>query len=144
VRRAVAPGIELDDDRDRIDLAAVHGYLSEHAYWALGRPYAAVEHLVRDAARVLGLYDDGRQIGFCRVASDDTTYAWLFDVYVLPEYRGRGLGAELVREAVENGQQAHLRWILHTRDMHGLYARFGFATPSERCMERPAAVARLA
>jgi len=137
VRREVSPGIELDDDRERIDVATVHGYVSEHAYWALGRPYDAMAHLIRDAARVVGLYDQGRQIGFCRVASDDVTYAWLFDVYVLPEYRGRGLGVELVREAVENGPQAHLRWILHTKDMHRLYARFGFATPGERCMERP-------
>jgi GNAT superfamily N-acetyltransferase len=115
----------------------VHGYVSEHAYWALGRPYEVMQRLILDAARVVGLYDRGRQIGFCRVASDDTTYAWLFDVYVLPEYRGRGLGVELVREAVENGPHASLRWILHTKDMHGLYARFGFTTPGERCMERP-------
>ena len=138
MRREVAPGIELDDDRERIDLATVHGYVTEHAYWALGRSYDAMEHLVRDAARIVGLYDQGRQIGFCRVASDDVTYAWLFDVYVLPEYRGRGFGVELVREAVENGPHAHLRWILHTKDMHRLYARFGFAAPDERCMERPA------
>ena len=137
MRRGVSPGIELDDDRARIDVASVHGYVSEHAYWALGRSYEGMQHLIDDAARVVGLYDHDRQIGFCRVASDDTTYAWLFDVYVLPEYRGRGLGFELVREAVENGPQAHLRWILHTRDMHGLYARFGFAPPGERCMERP-------
>jgi GNAT superfamily N-acetyltransferase len=137
VRRAVAPGIELDDDRERIDVASVHGYVTEHAYWALGRSYDAMEHLISDAARVVGLYDEGRLIGFCRVASDDVTYAWLFDVYVLPEYRGRGFGVELVREAVENGPQAGLRWILHTKDMHRLYARFGFATPGERCMERP-------
>ena len=92
MRREVSPGIELDDDRERIDLAAVHAYLSEHAYWALGRPYETVAHLVADAARVIGLYDGAKQIGFCRVASDDTTYAWLFDVYVLPAYRGRGTG----------------------------------------------------
>ena len=137
MRREVSPGIELDDDRERIDLAAVHGYVSEHAYWALGRPYATMKHLIDDASRLVGLYDGDRQIGFCRVASDDTTYAWLFDVYVLPEYRGRGLGVELVREAVENGPHAGLRWILHTKDMHRLYARFGFTTPTERCMERP-------
>ncbi len=106
VRREVAPGIELDDDRDRIDVATVHGYVSEHAYWAIGRPLATMQHLIDDAARLVGLYDGDRQIGFCRVASDDTTYAWLFDVYVLPEYRGRGLGVELVREAVENGPHA--------------------------------------
>jgi GNAT superfamily N-acetyltransferase len=138
VRREVAPGIELDDDRERTDLATVHGYLSAHAYWALGRPYETMAQLLAGAARVVGLYDGDRQIGFCRVASDDILYAWLFDVYVLPEYRGRGFGVELVREAVENGPQAHLRWILHTKDMHRLYERFGFAAPSERCMERPA------
>ena len=137
MRREVSPGIELDDDRERVDVGSVHDYVSEHAYWALGRPYETMQHLITDAARVVGLYDDGRQIGFCRVASDDTTYAWLFDVYVLPEYRGRGLGLELVREAVENGPHASLRWILHTKDMHGLYARFGFTTPGERRMERP-------
>ncbi|HET6174549.1 MAG TPA: GNAT family N-acetyltransferase [Gaiellales bacterium] len=137
MRREVSPGIELDDDRERIDVATVHGYLSEHAYWALGRTYDTMQHLIRDAARVVGVYDGERQIGFCRVASDDATYAWLFDVYVLPEYRGRGLGMELVREAVENGPHARLRWILHTKDRHGLYARFGFAAPGERCMERP-------
>ena len=137
MRREVSSGIELDDDRERIDVATVHGYVSEHAYWALGRSYDAMQHLIADAARVVGLYDQGRQIGFCRVASDETTYAWLFDVYVLPEYRGRGLGVELVREAVENGPHSHLRWILHTKDMHRLYARFGFAIPGERCMERP-------
>jgi GNAT superfamily N-acetyltransferase len=137
VRREVAPGIELDDDRERIDVETVHGYVSEHAYWATGRALATMQHLIDDAARLVGLYDGDRQIGFCRVASDGATYAWLFDVYVLPEYRGRGLGVELVREAVENGPHADLRWILHTRDMHRLYERFGFTTPTERCMERP-------
>ena len=138
MRREVSPGIELDDDRGRVDVPALHAFLSEHAYWAIGRPLATVQHLVDDAARVVALYDGERLIGFCRVASDGVTYAWLFDVYVLPAYRGRGLGIELVREAVENGPHAQLRWILHTQDMHALYRRFGFTTPGERCMERPA------
>ena len=137
MRRAVAPGIELDDDRDRIDVATVHGYVSEHAYWALGRPLATMQHLVADAARVIGLYDESHQIGFCRVASDDTTYAWLFDVYVLPAYRGRGLGVELVREIVENGPYPDRRWVLHTRDAHALYEKVGFG-PNVRLMERGA------
>ena len=136
MRREVSPGIELDDDRERIDVASVHGYVSEHAYWALGRPYETMQHLVDDAARVVGLYDGDRQIGFCRVASDDTTYAWLFDVYVLPEYRGRGLGVELVREAVENGPQAHAALDPahpgHARPVRALRLR----APGERCMER--------
>src|SRR5258707_220340 len=70
-------------------------------------------------------------------ASVDTTYRGFVAVTVLPEYRGRGLGVELAREAVDNGRHASLRWILHPKAMHRLYARFGFVTPGERCMERP-------
>jgi predicted N-acetyltransferase YhbS len=62
---------------------------------------------------------------------------YLADVYVLPSYRGRGLGAELVREMVENGPYANERWLLHTDDAHDLYRRFGFAEPNYKVMERP-------
>jgi GNAT superfamily N-acetyltransferase len=128
--------IELDDDPTRIDVAAVHDFLANHAYWAKGRPYEVVERLIREAQRVVGVYDGERQVGFARAFTDGVALVYLADVYVLPEYRGRGLGIQLVREMVENGPYANLRWILHTRDMHRLYARFGFADPSERVMER--------
>jgi GNAT superfamily N-acetyltransferase len=61
---------------------------------------------------------------------------YLADVYLLPDYRGRGLGVELVREMVENGPYADLRWVLHTRDAQTLYEKFRFGAPSERLMER--------
>lgn len=128
--------IELDDDPGRIDVAAVHDFLSNHSYWANGRPYEVVERLIRDAERVVGIYDGDRQVGFARAFTDGVSLVYLADVYVLPEYRGRGLGIELVRTMVEEGPYAKLRWILHTRDMHRLYARFGFTEPSERVMER--------
>jgi predicted N-acetyltransferase YhbS len=128
--------IELDDDPGRIDVAAVHDFLANHAYWARGRPYEVVERLVRKAQRVVGVYDGDRQIGFARAFTDGVALVYLADVYVLPEYRGRGLGIELVRTMVEDGPYAGLRWILHTRDMHRLYARFGFEEPSERVLER--------
>jgi GNAT superfamily N-acetyltransferase len=128
--------IELDDDPRRIDVAAVHDFLANHAYWAKGRPLAVVERLIREAQRVVGVYDGDRQVGFARAFTDGVALVYLADVYVLPEYRGRGLGIELVRTMVEDGPYANLRWILHTRDMHRLYARFGFAEPSERVMER--------
>jgi predicted N-acetyltransferase YhbS len=128
--------IELDDDPGRIDVAAVHDFLANHAYWARGRPYEVVERLVREAQRVVGVYDGDRQIGFARAFTDGVALVYLADVYVLPEYRGRGLGIELVRTMVEDGPYAGLRWILHTRDMHRLYARFGFEEPSERVLER--------
>jgi GNAT superfamily N-acetyltransferase len=128
--------IELDDDPRRIDVGAVHDFLANHAYWAKGRPYEVVERLIREAQRVVGVYDGDRQVGFARAFTDGVSLVYLADVYVLPEYRGRGLGIQLVREMVEKGPYANLRWILHTRDMHRLYARFGFVEPSERVMER--------
>jgi ribosomal protein S18 acetylase RimI-like enzyme len=129
-------GLELDDDPVRIDVAAVHDFLANHSYWARGRPRETVERLVREAQRVVGLYDGDRQVGFARAFTDGTALVYLADVYVLPEYRGRGLGVELVREMVEHGPFAGLRWILHTRDAHDLYRQVGFGEPSERVMER--------
>ena len=137
--RELDGGYELDDDPARIDVDAVHDYLANESYWAEGRPRETVERLVREASRVVGVYHDGRQVGFARAFSDSVTLAYLADVYVLPEHRGRGLGVELVRELVENGPLAGVKWVLHTRDAHDLYHRFGFGAPSERLMERPSA-----
>jgi GNAT superfamily N-acetyltransferase len=138
VRRALSDGFELDDDPARVDLTEVHRFLSEESYWARGRRLETVERLVREAARVVGLYGtDGRQLGFARVVSDWVTVAYLADVYVHPDARGRGLGVELVREVVENGPLADVIWFLHTEDAHGLYERFGFVRPSRKVLERP-------
>jgi GNAT superfamily N-acetyltransferase len=137
MRRDLGDGFELDDDKARIDLEEVHRFLSEEAYWALGRPRALQQQLVDGAARVVGLYHDGRQIGFCRAASDGNSFVYLADVYVLPDYRGRGLGEELVREMVDHGPLAKRRWLLHTTDAHDLYRKFGFGDPTFKVMERP-------
>jgi len=136
MRRDLGDGIELDDDPARIDVDAVHYFLSNHAYWAIGRPRETVERTVREASRVVGLYAGDRQIGFARAFTDGVAVVYLADVYVLPEHRGRGLGVELVREMVEGGPLADQKWLLHTRDAHDLYRRFGFGAPSERVMER--------
>jgi GNAT superfamily N-acetyltransferase len=136
MRRELSDGLVLDDDPMRVDVDAVHDFLANESYWANGRPREVVERLVRDADRVVGLYDGERQIGFARAFTDGTALVYLADVYVLPAYRGRGLGVELVREMVDNGPYSHLRWSLHTCDAHGLYRRFGFDAPSERVLER--------
>ena len=136
MRRELEGGYELDDDPARVDTAAVHAYLANESYWARGRPLEVQERLVREAARVVGLYRDGAQVGFCRAATDGVAFVYLADVYVLAEHRGRGLGAELVREMVENGPYADRKWILHTEDAHDLYRRFGFGAPSYKLMER--------
>jgi ribosomal protein S18 acetylase RimI-like enzyme len=136
VKRTLDGGFELDDDRHRVDVDALHAFLSEHAYWARGRPRGTVERLVGEASRVVGLYEGARLIGFARTVSDGQSFAYLADVYVLPEYRGRGLGVELVREAVENGPFADRRWLLHTEDAHALYEKLGFGKPGDKLMER--------
>jgi GNAT superfamily N-acetyltransferase len=135
VLRALGNGYELDDDPARVDVGAVHAYISR-AYWAVGRPRSEMERLVREASRVVGLYKDGAQVGFCRAATDGASFVYLADVYVLEGHRGRGLGLELVREMVDAGPYADKRWLLHTRDMHRLYAKLGFGEPGERLMER--------
>ena len=136
MQRDLGDGIELDDDPNRVDVDAVHDFLSNHAYWAQGRPRETVERTVREASRVVGLYADARQIGFARAFTDGVAAVYLADVYVLPGHRGRGLGAELVREMVEASPWTDRKWLLHTRDAHDLYRRFGFGAPSERLMER--------
>jgi GNAT superfamily N-acetyltransferase len=136
MKRELPGGFELDDDPARVDHAEVHRFLSTEAHWALGRPFETQERLVRESRRVVGLYYEGQQIGFTRAASDGIVYAYLADVYVLPEFRGRGLGTELVRFTVGEGPLTDLRWLLHTPDMHGLYEKAGFGKPSEKVMER--------
>jgi GNAT superfamily N-acetyltransferase len=138
VKRDLRDGYELDDDPGRVDVAAVHAYISGESYWGQGRPRATVERVVRKADRVVGLYKDGAQVGFCRAVTDEgARVAYLADVYVLAEHRGRGLGLELVREMVDSGPLAGHTWLLHTRDMHSLYTKVGFGLPGERLMERP-------
>lgn len=136
MRRDLGEGYELDDDPARIDRDAVHRYLSEDSYWAKGRSREVVDALIGNAARVVGLYHDGRQVGFSRTVSDGYVHSYLADVYVLEDHRGRGLGLELVRFTVEEGPFARTGWMLHTEDAHGLYAKFGFAEPGPRTLER--------
>ena len=140
MKHDLGEGYELDDDRDRIDLAAVHAYIANESYWAPGRPLEAQAAMNEASARLVGLYKDGRQVGFARTALvAGMRVAYLYDVYVLEEHRGRGLGEALVRETVDRGPYASYRWLLDTADARGLYAKFGFRRPVERLMERPRA-----
>ena len=140
MRRALPGGYELDDDPGRVDVDAVHRYLSEESYWAAGRSRDTVERLVGQSTRVVGVYLNTEQVGFARAVSDGVAVAYLADVYVLSEHRGRGLGKQLVSEMVERGPYAHVRWLLHTTDAHGLYEQVGFGPPGERLMERHGSV----
>jgi GNAT superfamily N-acetyltransferase len=138
VKRALGDGYELDDDRVRLDREAVHAYLGGVSYWAEGRTRQRQDELIDASARVVGLYYEGKQVGFARAVDCDAAgFMYLADVYVLDEHRGRGLGVELVTEIVERGPFSGRRWVLHTRDMHSLYEKFGFG-PNVRLMERGA------
>jgi ribosomal protein S18 acetylase RimI-like enzyme len=138
VRRELGEGFELDDDPARIDVDAVHAYISGESYWGRGRSRDLVQRAIEGSQRVLGLYRGGEQAGFARAVSDGATVAYLADVYVLPAARGRGLGLELVREIVEGGTGSEVRWLLHTADAQGLYRKVGFAEgpPAYPLMER--------
>jgi GNAT superfamily N-acetyltransferase len=136
VRRELPGGYELDDDRARLDVDAIHAYIGGVSYWAKGRTKAKMRAAIDGSARVIGLYLGAEQVGFARVVSDRATFAYLADVYVLDPHRGRGLGVELVREAVETEPWSSYRWHLGTSDAHALYERFGFRAGSERLMQR--------
>lgn len=136
MKRDLGDGYELDDDPARIDRNAVHAYLGGESYWAKGRSREVQDALIDGAARVVGLYHLGAQIGFSRTLSDMYAHSYLADVYVLEEHRGRGLGVELVRFSVDEGPLAATTWILHTLDAHDLYRKLGFTEPSDRVLER--------
>jgi GNAT superfamily N-acetyltransferase len=137
VRRELPGGYELDDDPGRLDIDAIHAYIGGESYWAKGRTREAMQGVVDGSRRVIGLYaPDGAQAGFCRIVSDGVTFAYLADVYVLEPHRGRGLGVELVREAVETEPWRRMRWHLGTSDAHGLYEKFGFHPPPEHALQR--------
>jgi GNAT superfamily N-acetyltransferase len=135
MRKELGDGYELDDDPERTDVAAVHRFLCDESYWARGRDYETQAELIRTASRVVGVYHDGEQVGFCRALATPAMY--LADVYILPAHRGRGLGEAMVEEMIEHGPYAERTWLLHTADAHDLYRKFGFDAPGARLMERP-------
>ena len=135
----------VSTDAARLDVGAVHDFLTNDSYWARGIDRALVERAIAGSL-CFGLYHDQSQIGFARVITDCASFAYLADVYVLSAYRGQKLGVFLIDSVMKHPALIGLRrFMLITDDAHGLYARFGFvplATP-ERAMEivRPRAYA---
>ena len=128
---------EYDDDAARIDIEALWAFLSTAAYWGRWRNREDVEEQVRASWRVVGCYTEGgAMVGFARAVSDGRAIAYLADVYILPEHRGRGLGRALIDQMIEQGAGRGFRWMLHTADAHALYRTFGFAEPDPSYLER--------
>jgi GNAT superfamily N-acetyltransferase len=123
---------EIDTDPARIDLDLTHAFLATDAYWSPDVPRDIVERAIANSMN-FGLYKTApagagdAQAGYTRVVSDKATFAWVCDVFVLPEHRGQGLGKWLMEVVTSHPElQGLRRWVLATRDAHGLYKQYGF------------------
>lgn len=130
--------IEVTTDRARISLDVVHRYLSEHSYWAVGITRERVECAMQHSLCFAAL-DGDATVGFARVITDFATFGYVADVFVLPSHRGRGVSKRIMAAIAEHPRlQGLRRFLLVTRDAHGLYEQFGFASLAapERHMEK--------
>ena len=119
-------GYEVSTDKARLDIDLIHNFLSKESYWAKNIPRAVVERSIENAL-CFGAYDGNQQVGFTRVVTDYAVFAYIGDVFVLPEHRGRGV-SKMIMQAIRShpGLQGLRRWHLLTRDAHALYRQFGF------------------
>jgi GNAT superfamily N-acetyltransferase len=125
---ALPAGYEISTDPGRLDAAQIHRWLSEDAYWALGRPREKQDAAIAGSLN-FGVYDtaSGAQLGYARVVTDHTTFAWLCDVYIAPAARGKGLGTALAATVRDHLAPYGIRRVLlATADAHGVYAKAGF------------------
>ena len=118
--------ITISTDKTKLDLNTIHTYLSKESYWAKNIPIETVKRSIENSI-CFGVYDDEAQIGFARIISDQATFAYLADVFILTNYRGKGLSKQLMEYIIAFPQlQGLRRWVLATSDAHGLYKQFGF------------------
>lgn len=132
--------IVINADRERLQIDVIHRFLANDSYWARERTIEQTKTAIENSI-CFGVYAGERQIGFARVVSDKATFAYLGDVFVLEEFRGRGLSKRLVQEIVSHPElQGLRRWVLATLDAHGLYEQFEFSELRypERWMEKTA------
>ena len=122
---------EISTDPNRLNANAIHEFLSQRAYWAIGRPLETVLRSLQNSL-CFGVYHYDRQIGLARVITDYATYAYLCDVYIIEDYRGQGLGVWLIDSVLKHpGLQKLRKFSLTTRDAQDLYRRFGFTEVTE-------------
>ena len=130
---------EISTERPRLNIDLIHDFLANHSYWATGRSREVVARSIENSLS-FGIYQGNDQVGFARIVTDYATFAWVADLFVLPEHRGHGLSKSLMEVIISHPKlQGFRRWVLSTRDAHGLYERFGFMKlhRPERWMERP-------
>src|SRR5277367_2267684 len=128
---------EISTDKSRLDLGMIHGFLAGESYWVPGISRENVEKSIQHSL-CFGAYTEGRQVAFARIVTDYVRFAHLLDVFVLKDFRGRGLSKLLMGSVLSHPElRSVLKFSLGTQDAHGLYAQFGFAAPAspERQME---------
>ncbi|MEJ2506133.1 MAG: GNAT family N-acetyltransferase [Ignavibacteriaceae bacterium] len=127
----------ISDDKSKLDINFIHSFIT-NSYWGKGRSHDDVTETIENSD-CFGIYDNDKQIGFARVVSDHVIFAYLFDVFIIKDYRSKGLSKVLLNAVFENPKFKKVRkWYLATQDAHGLYQKFGFqsiANP-ERLMEK--------
>src|SRR5215469_11854063 len=129
-------GYMISTDAEKLNLDVIHGFLSR-AYWCEGVPRDILERAIRNSL-CFGMYAEGRQVGFARIISDRATFAYLADVFIVETHRGRGLSKWMMQVIMAHPDlQGLRRWSLGTKDAHGLYSQYGFASPKfpDRLME---------
>lgn len=138
-KREMRDDFVISTDKHRLDIQAIHRYLSERSYWARGRALDTVRQSIAHSL-CFGIYGpDDAQVGFARVVTDYTIFAFIMDVFVLEAYRGRGLGKKLIAFITDFPELKNLkRWQLITADAHGLYEKYGFTglAEAQRHMEK--------
>ena len=113
-------------DKNKLQLKVIHDYLSKESYWAQNMPLDLIKESIAGSI-CFAIYIDNKQIAYARVITDNATFAYLADVFVLEEHRGKGLSKELMRFILDHPSLKKLRrFMLATRDAHGLYKQFGF------------------
>lgn len=129
----------ISTDKSKIDIKVVFNYLSKESYWGKGRSLELIQHSIDNSLCYSILTKKGEQVGFARVISDFSTFAYLAYVFVLPEFQGNGLGKMLIKEIIKHPQLENIRhFLLATQDAHGLYEQFGFKALNkpEKWMEK--------
>ncbi len=124
-------GFIISDDKNLLNVDYVHDYISNKSYWAKNIPIEIVRKSI-DGSICFGLYEKEKQIGFARIVSDKATFAYLADVFIDENYRGKGLSKWLIEVIINHHDlQGLRRWMLGTRDAHKLYEKFGFTAIEE-------------
>lgn len=131
--------LEISTDKSRLDIEMIHHFISNESYWGQGRSLEQVETTINESL-CFGAYIGNKQAGFGRVLTDKVCFAYIFDVFVLPQHRGQGIGKRLIETILNHYELTTVSWMLSTNEAHELYERYGFKSieNSKRLMKRDA------